>query len=209
MPHTVETISYITSYYIYIHSKALKKEKRRINFPTTNVLGKSIQMNKKVQMQACINLKKCKRKVGLHTKYYVVCGSSTILVEIHNYHVLTHGRILMLIHIESESHTSIWLLFSAVIFEIVQQASFLKFFFFWVILCKMLIENKRALGCQLQTGKYIAKLLCCHVWWRNTALSFKLYTWVRERGQYGLFIKGTFGTLNVDYNMNGNLYYQE
>ena len=160
MPHTVETVSYITSYYIYIHSKALKK-KKRINFPTTNFLGKSIQMNKKVQMQACINLKKCKRKVDLHTKYYVVCGSSTILVEIHNYHVLTRGRILMLIHIESESHTSIWPLFSAVIFEIVQQASFLIFFL--VILCKMLIENKRALDCQLQTGKYIAKLLCCHV----------------------------------------------
>ena len=146
-------------YYIYIHSKALKK--RRINFPTTNVLGKSIQMSKKVQMQICINLKKCKPKVGLHTKYYVVCGSSTIFVEIQNYHVLTCGRILMLIHIGSESQTCIWPLFPTVIFEIVQQAFYLMSFF--VILCKKLIENKRALGCQLQTGKYIAKLLCCHV----------------------------------------------
>ena len=81
-------------------------------------------------MQTCINLKKKKKKpkVGLHTKYYVVCGSSTIFVEIQNHHVLTCGRILILIHIESEPHASIRPLFPAVIFEIVQQASFLIFF---------------------------------------------------------------------------------
>ena len=130
--HTTHSWNYKLQYNVlYLYTFKGLKKKRRINFPTKNVLGKSIQMNKKVQMQACINLKKCKPKVGLHTKYYVVCGSSTIFVEIQNYHVLTRGRILMLIHIESESHTSIWPLFSAVIFEIVQQASFLIFFFFF------------------------------------------------------------------------------
>ena len=116
---------------LYLYTFKGLKKKIRINFPTTNVLGKSIQMNKKVQMQTCINLIKWKPKVGLHTKYYIVCGASTIFVEIQNHHVLTCGRILILIHIESEPHACIWPLFPAVIFEIVQQA----FFFIYLFIC--------------------------------------------------------------------------
>ena len=62
----------------------------------------------------------------------------------------------------------------------------------FVILCKKLIEKKRALGCQLQSGKYIAKLLCCHVWGRNAALSFKMYTSVREGNMTCLLINKVF-----------------
>ena len=69
-----------------------------------------------------------KTKGGFTYKYYIVCGASTVFVEIQNHHVLTCGRILILIHIESEPHACILSLFPAVIFEIVQQASFLLFF---------------------------------------------------------------------------------
>ena len=55
---------------LYLYSfKGLKKI--RINFPTTNFLGKSIQLNKKVQMQTCINLKKKKTKDGF--TYQILC----------------------------------------------------------------------------------------------------------------------------------------
>ena len=156
---TIETIYYITSYYIYIHSKALKKI--RINFPTTNVLGKSIQMSKKVQMQICISLKKCKPKVGLHTKYYVVCffhylrGNPELpcFNTWKNLDVNSYGKWITYLYLTFIPSSDIWDC----------PTSFFLDFFFLVILCKNLIENKRALGCQLQTGKYIAKLLCCHV----------------------------------------------
>ena len=150
VPPTVETISYITSYYIYIHSKALKK--RRINFPTTNVLGKSIQMNKKVQMQT---------KGGFTYKilccvwfFHYLCGNPELpcFNTWKNLDINSYRKWITYLYLTFIPSSDIW----------DRPTSFFLNVFF-VILCKKLIENRRALGCQLQTGRYMAKLLCCHV----------------------------------------------
>ena len=163
--HTTHSWNYKLQYNVlYLYTFKGLKKKRRINFPTTNVLGKSIQMSKKVQMQICISLKKCKPKVGLHTKYYGVwffhylrgnpelpCFNTWKNLDVNSYRKWITDMYLTFI-----PKSDIWDRPTSFFLDI-------YIFFFCVILCKNLIENKRALGCQLQTGKYIAKLICCHV----------------------------------------------
>ena len=86
--------------------------------------------------------------------FHYLCGNSE----------LTHGRILMLIHIESESHTCIWPLFPAVIFEIVQQAFFFIYLWFcvrtWLSITNWKIHSKvTLLPCMVKKHSTIIQIV--------------------------------------------------